>query len=68
MTKVDFIRKLTSRKFWMAVALFISGLITALGGSQGETVAGCIMQAGAVVAYIFAEGWNDGHAPAKPIG
>ena len=45
MTKVDFIRKLTSRKFWMAVALFISGLITALGGSQGETVAGCIMQA-----------------------
>ena len=65
MTKKDFIRKLTSRKFWMAVALFISGLITALGGSGGETVAGCIMQAGAVVAYIFAEGWNDATFPLR---
>lgn len=55
------IRKFTSRKFWMAAALFVSGLITAFGGSSGaaETVAGCIMQGGAAVAYILAEGWTD---------
>lgn len=48
----------------MAVALFVSGLITAFGGeaSVGETVSGCLMQLGAVVAYVLAEGWADaGH-------
>lgn len=61
MSKSDIIRKLTSRKLWLAVALFISGLITAFGGDGGvaETVSGCILQGGAVVAYILAEGWAD---------
>ena len=61
MNKNLIIRKLTSRKLWLAVALFVSGLITAFGGkaSVSETVMGCIMQAGAVVSYIFAEGWAD---------
>lgn len=58
----DFIiRKLTSRKFWMAVALFVSGLMTALGkdASQAETVSGLIMQGAAVIGYILAEGLTD---------
>jgi hypothetical protein len=61
MTKEIIIRKLTSRKLWMAVALFVSGLITAFGGEAeiAETVSGCLMQAGAVVAFILAEGWAD---------
>ena len=61
MSKEAIIRKLTSRKLWMAVALFVSGLITAFGGETGvaETVSGCLMQAGAVVAYVLAEGWAD---------
>ena len=61
MKREDMIRKLTSRKLWLAVSLFVSGLITASGGetAKGETVAGCIMQFGAVVAYILAEGWAD---------
>lgn len=61
MNKETIIRKLSSRKLWLAVALFISGLITAFGGNSGvaETVSGCIMQGGAVVAYILAEGWAD---------
>ena len=60
-TKETIIRKLTSRKLWMAVALFISGLITAFGGeaSTAETVSGCLMQGGAVIAFILAEGWVD---------
>lgn len=61
MNKETIIRKLSSRKLWLAVALFISGLITAFGGasSVAETVSGCIMQGGAVVSYIIAEGWAD---------
>lgn len=61
MNKTDIIRKLTSRKLWMAVALFVSGLIVAMGGekSTAETVSGCIMQGAAVLSYLFAEGWAD---------
>lgn len=43
--KINWKRKLTSRKLWVATAGFVAGLIIALGGSQGtaETVSGCIM-------------------------
>ncbi len=68
MTKNDIIRKLTSRKLWLAVALFVSGLITAFGGSgeTAATVSGCIMQGAAVLAYILAEGWADAANAAAP--
>lgn len=68
MNRETIIRKLSSRKLWLAVALFVSGLITALGGDENtaQTVSGCIMQGGAVIAYIFAEGWAD--ASRKEIG
>ena len=61
MTKQDIIRKLTSRKFWMALALFISGLIIAFGGNAdtAETVSGCIMQGASVIGYLLAEGLTD---------
>jgi len=57
---IDWKRKLTSRKFWCAIALFVSGVLTATGReSQAETVAGLIMQGAAVVAYIIGEGLTD---------
>ena len=58
---MDWKRKLTSRKFWMALAMFISGLIVAFGGAQdhADRVLGCIMQGAAVVAYIIGEGLVD---------
>ena len=61
MSKDDIVRKLTSRKFWMAAALFVSGLITAFGGEKdlAETVSGCIMQLASVVGYLLAEGLTD---------
>lgn len=61
MNKADIIRKLTSRKLWMAIALFVSGLIVALGGEKetAETVSGCIMQGAAVLGYLLAEGLAD---------
>lgn len=68
MTKSDIIRKVTSRKLWMAVALFVSGLIVAFGGENttAETVSGCIMQAASVLSYIFAEGWADASNTVAP--
>ena len=61
MSKEMIIRKLTSRKLWLSVALFVSGLITAFGGEAGvaDTVSGCLMQLGAVVSFVLAEGWAD---------
>ena len=55
------IRKLTSRKLWMSIAAFISGLIVAFDGwaEVAETVSGCIMAGAAVVAYVLGEGLID---------
>lgn len=55
------VQKLTSRKLWLAVALFVSGLIVAFGGKKevAETVSGCIMQGAAVLGYLLAEGLTD---------
>ena len=60
--KIDWKRKLTSRKLWVAVAGFAAGLIIAFGGSQGtaDTVSGCIMSGAAVVGYVIGEGLADG--------
>lgn len=61
MTKTDIIRKLTSRKFWMAVAAFVSGLMVAFGetAETAESVAGLIMAGASVLGYLFAEGLTD---------
>lgn len=61
MKKEDIIRKLTSRKFWLAVALFVSGLLTAFGkdAHTAETISGLIMQGAAVLAYVIGEGLAD---------
>ncbi len=61
MKKEDLVRKLTSRKFWMAVAGFVSGLIVAFGESAAtaETVSGLIMSGASVLGYLLAEGLAD---------
>lgn len=61
MNKIDWKRKLTSRKFWVSVAGLIAGLVVAFGGSKGtaETVSGCIMSGAAVIAYTVGEGLSD---------
>lgn len=60
MSRIDWTRKLTSRKFWMAVAGFVAGIITATGDKEtAVTVAGLIMQGASVVAYIIGEGLAD---------
>ena len=60
--KIDWKRKLTSRKLWVALAGFVAGLIVAFGGSDqtAETVSGCILSGAAVVGYVVGEGLADG--------
>ena len=59
--KNDWKRKLTSRKFWAAVAGFVSMLLLALGKDAGtaQTVTGMIMAAASLIAYIIGEGLAD---------
>ncbi len=70
MTKKDIVRKLTSRKLWMAIAGFVAGLIVAFGKSQAtaETVSGLIMSGASVIGYLLAEGLADsaGNSGADP--
>ena len=60
--KIDWKRKLTSRKLWVTIAGFTAGLIVAFGGSAetADTVSGCILSGAAVVGYIIGEGLADG--------
>lgn len=59
--KIDWKRKLTSRKLWVAVAGFVSGLIVAFGGTESTAamVSGVILQGASVIGYLMAEGLAD---------
>ncbi len=61
MSREDIIRKLTSRKFWLAVAAFVTDLIVAFKGDAelAETLSGIIMAGATVIAYIVGEGLID---------
>ena len=62
MNKIDWKRKLTSRKLWMALAGFVSGLLIYLGHTEQEAsqVAALIMAGASVIAYCVGEGLADG--------
>lgn len=59
--KIDWIRKLTSRKFWLAIVGFVTGLLTlrGVGADQIEKIGGLIMMGASVIAYIIGEGLVD---------
>ena len=58
---IDWKRKLTSRKFWMAIVAFITPLMLAFGVAESDAaqVTAIIMAGADVVAYIIAEGMVD---------
>lgn len=58
---MKWVQKLTSRKLWVAVAAFVSGVIVAFKGDAetAETVSGIILQGAAVLGYLLAEGLVD---------
>ena len=59
--KIDWIKKLTSRKLWLSIASFVSMLLIALGNpeSVATQVSALIMAGATVIAYIVGEGLND---------
>ena len=59
--KIDWAKKLSSRKLWIAIAGFVSGLIMVFGGTEtmASTVSGVILQGAAVLGYLLAEGLAD---------
>lgn len=61
MKKINWVRKLTSRKLWTAVASFVSMMIVATSGAENTAtqVTALIMAGASVVAYIIGEGLTD---------
>lgn len=61
MKKIDWARKLTSRKWWTSVASFVTLMIIAFGGTENSaTQVSAIIMAGAIViGYTIGEGLTD---------
>lgn len=61
MKNINWMKKLTSRKLWTAVASFVSMMIVATGGAENTAtqVTALIMAGASVVAYIIGEGLID---------
>ena len=62
MNEIDWKRKLTSRKLWVSIAGFVTGLMIDLGHSEAEAsqVAALILSGASVLAYCIGEGLADG--------
>ncbi len=69
MNKDDIIRKLTSRKFWVAVCSFVALLWVAVGHTKEEaaTITAIIMAGASVLAYILGEGLIDANRSSGTI-
>ena len=65
----DFLRKLTSRKLWMALAGIATGVAMALGAESTEitAVAGAVTAIASVVTYIVTEGKVDAESVKNAI-
>lgn len=61
MKKIDWQRKLTSRKFWISIASFVSLLVVAFGGAESTAtqVTAIIMAGATVIGYTIGEGLAD---------
>lgn len=61
MDKIDWKRKLTSRKFWAAVVGFVTALLIGFGMSKSDLaqVTSIIMAGATLIAYIIGEGLVD---------
>ena len=59
--KIDWKKKLTSRKFWAAVIGFVTPTLLAFGVAENEVtqVAAIIMAGATLIAYIIGEGLVD---------
>ena len=58
---IDWKTKLCSRKFWLAVIGFVTGLLTfcGVGVEQADKIGSLILMAASIAAYIIGEGLAD---------
>lgn len=65
---IDWKRKLTSRKMWLAIAEFVAMLYVAFGGAESEAtqITALIMAGAGVIGYVIAEGLADA-SNAEPV-
>lgn len=68
--KIDWLRKLTSRKLWLAIASFVSMLMIYFGHAETEAsqVAALIMAGATVIGYIVGEGLADAGNAGNDVG
>ena len=61
MSKTDWKRKLSSRKFWAAIVSFVTAMCAAFGAGDGTTaqITLIITGIGALAVYMLAEGIAD---------
>ena len=61
MDKIDWKRKLTSRKLWLSIASFVAMLIVAINGDEGsaQQISALIMAGATVIGYVIGEGLAD---------
>lgn len=59
--KIDWKRKLTSRKLWLSVANFVSMLYVYFGHAEadGEKIAALIIAGATIIGYVIGEGLAD---------
>lgn len=69
MRKIDWISKLTSRKWWTSIASFVTLLIVAFGGTESTAtqVASIIMAGAIVIGYTIGEGLIDSQGASGDI-
>lgn len=61
MRKINWINKLTSRKWWTSIVSFVTLMIVAFGGTESVAtqVASIIMAGAVVIGYTIGEGLID---------
>lgn len=60
MKKIDWMRKLTSRKLWLSVASFVTLMVVACGGTENEAAQiSALIMAGATVIRLCNRGRDD---------
>ncbi len=59
--KIDWKRKLTSRKLWASIAGFVSMLLIYFGHAESEAsqIAALIMAGASIIGYVIGEGLAD---------
>ena len=59
--KIDWKKKLTSRKFWAAIVTFATGIVIFIthDADKANQIAGLIMSGASAIAYIIGEGLAD---------